>query len=104
MKTDKNVLVLGALAGLMLLSGSLMADSKDKKAAAPAAATTEEVKCYGVNSCKGAGVCAGKVDSCSGKNGCNAEMKCAGANACKGKGLKKMGKKECLDAKGTVAV
>ena len=97
MKTDKNTLVLGALAGLMLLSGNAFAESKDK------AASDEQVMCYGVNSCKAQGSCAGKVDSCSGKNGCNTEITCSGHNTCKGKGLKKVSKKECTDLGGKIA-
>lgn len=97
MKGDKNALVLGALAGLMLMSGNLMAESKDKMA------SDEMVMCHGVNSCKGSGACAGKVDSCSGKNGCSTEITCSGHNTCKGKGLKKVSKKECADLGGKVA-
>ncbi len=97
MKTDKNSLVLGALAGLMLFGGNAMAESMDKKAA------NDQVMCYGINSCKGQGACAGKVDSCSGKNGCNSEITCSGHNSCKGKGLKKVSKKECTDLGGKVA-
>ena len=97
MKGEKNTLVLGALAGLMLLSGNVMAEA-DKKMP-----KDDQVMCHGVNSCKGQGSCAGKVDSCSGKNGCNTEITCSGHNSCKGKGLKKVSKKECADLGGKVA-
>lgn len=94
MKVDKNALIVGAISGMFLLGGcSAVASNK----------TADEVMCYGVNSCKGQGACAGKVDSCSGKNGCNAEVTCAGHNSCKGKGLVKLSKKECLDKGGKVA-
>lgn len=94
MKVDRNTLLMGALSGMVLLGGcSAMADNKK----------ADEVMCYGVNSCKGQGSCSGKVDSCSGKNGCNAEVTCAGHNSCKGKGLVKLSKKECLDKGGKVA-
>jgi hypothetical protein len=96
MKVDKNALLLGAFSGLVLLGGcSAMAA---KTAEAP-----EQVMCHGVNTCKGQGACAGKVDACSGKNACNAEVTCAGHNACKGKGLIKLSKKDCLDKGGKIA-
>lgn len=96
MKGDKNALVLGALAGLMLFGGNAMAETKKL-------AASDEVMCLGINSCKGQGSCSGKVDSCSGKNGCNTEITCSGKNSCKGKGLKKVSKKECADLGGKVA-
>lgn len=96
MKNEKNTLVLGALAGLMLMtSAGAMAETNREK--------PEQVLCQGVNSCKGHGTCAGKVDACSGKDGCSAEVSCAGQNSCKGKGLVKLSKKECLDKGGKVA-
>jgi len=98
MKADKNALLFGALSGLIILGGcssTASASKTDVKA--------DQVMCHGVNSCKGQGTCSGKVDACSGKNGCNAEVKCAGLNTCKGKGLIKMDKKECLDKSGKVA-
>lgn len=96
MKNEKNNLVLGALAGLVLMtSAQALAETNREK--------PEQVLCHGVNSCKGHGTCAGKVDACSGKDGCNAEVSCAGQNSCKGKGLVKLSKKECLDKGGKVA-
>ncbi|MBY0517576.1 MAG: hypothetical protein K2P81_11735 [Bacteriovoracaceae bacterium] len=98
MKADKNALLLGALSGLILLGGySAHADSHKKSEG------SEEVMCYGVNSCKGQGTCSGKVDSCSGKNGCNSEISCSGKNSCKGKGLTKLPKKDCLAKGGKIA-
>jgi hypothetical protein len=95
MKGEKNTLVMGALAGLILLGGQAFAETK------PSA--DEKVMCYGVNSCKGQGACAGKVDACSGKNNCSSEITCSGHNSCKGKGLVKLSKKECADKGGKVA-
>lgn len=95
MKGDKGTLVLGAIAGLMLFSAQAQAESKNT--------ASETVMCHGVNSCKGQGACAGKVDACSGKNACNAEITCSGHNTCKGKGLIKLSKKECLDKGGKIA-
>lgn len=97
MKSRKQLLLTAAVAGLTLASCA-GGDMKGKDAKG-----SETVMCHGVNSCKGHGDCAGKVDACSGKNGCQAELKCAGHNSCKGKGLKKMSRKECMDKKGKVA-
>jgi len=96
MKLEKSNLLLGAMAGLMILSGNLMADEK-------MSANDEQVMCHGVNSCKGQGACAGKVDACSGKNSCSAEITCSGHNSCKGKGLIKLSKKDCLTKGGKIA-
>nr|BDT27442.1 hypothetical protein BHI3_09080 [Bacteriovorax sp. HI3] len=96
MKKELSPIVLGAIAGLVMLSGNAQAGKSEMT-------KDEQVMCYGVNSCKGTGSCAGKIDACSGKNGCNAELKCAGHNECKGKGLIKTSKKECLDKGGKVA-
>lgn len=90
----KSVLMGVALAGLMMGSTAHADNHKGEN---------NEVMCYGVNSCKGHGSCAGKIDACSGKNGCEAKLKCAGHNSCKGKGLTKMKKKECLSKGGKVA-
>lgn len=95
MKISNKTLAVTALTGL-LISATGMADSHK---AANASASGEEVLCYGVNSCKGQGTCHGKVDSCSGKNGCDTAVSCGGQNSCKGKGLIKLSKKDC-DAKG----
>ncbi len=93
---EKNTLLMGALAGLMLVSGNAFAEKSDKVA-------SEQVMCHGINTCKGQGACAGKVDACSGKDGCSATITCSGHNTCKGKGLKKVSKKECLDLGGKIA-
>ena len=47
----------------------------------------EEVKCEGVNGCKGQSACA------------TAENECAGQNSCKGKGFLKLDKAACEAAK-----
>lgn len=96
MKNSK-LLLATAFAGLALSScAETPKKSMDQSGA-------ETVMCHGVNSCKGHGQCGGKVDACSGANGCDATISCAGKNSCKGKGLKKMSKKECLDKGGKVA-
>ena len=99
MKSEKSQLIMGAIAGLILMGGNAIAETK----AAPAAQADEQVSCYGVNSCKGQGSCHGKVDSCSGKNKCSTEVSCAGSNSCKGKGFTKMSKKDCTAKGGKLA-
>ncbi len=63
----------------------------EKKAAAPEAAKVAEVKCAGINACKGKGACA------------SASNACAGQNSCKGQGWIKASKADC-DAKGGTVV
>ncbi len=99
MNNKKMLLIGAAFAGIAFANA-------DKTTTAPAAkpAAEEKVKCYGVNACKGKGTCAGKVDSCNGKNGCEATSSCSGANACKGKGIEMMTKEACTAKGGKVAV
>jgi hypothetical protein len=53
--------------------------------------TSKEIKCAGINDCKGHGSCAGAGHSCAGKN------------ACKGQGWVKVStEKECTDKGGTL--
>jgi len=87
-----------AFAGLMLASCSQQTVASGEMGA------TEQVKCYGVNACKGHSDCSGKIDACNGKNGCEAKIKCAGMNSCKGKGITKLSKKECMKKGGKVAM
>ncbi|MBK7862848.1 MAG: hypothetical protein IPJ65_30420 [Archangiaceae bacterium] len=51
---------------------------------------TAEVRCGGINECKGKGACGSATTSC------------AGTNECKGKGWNLMSAKECAEKKGTV--
>jgi uncharacterized membrane protein len=75
-----SLLLASAAAGLMTLAMT----------AAPDIAQAEdgEVKCYGVNKCKGTGECGGKGYSCAGKNECG------------GHGWIKIDKDKCLKIKG----
>ncbi len=59
-------------------------------AAAPAAAQAANVKCEGVNACKGQGACKG------------AKNECKGQNACKGQGFMEMSKADCDKAKAAI--
>lgn len=82
-------IALASAAATLLLAGcgGDGAKSEAKKAAPEAAAKVAEVKCSGINSCKGTGACGGASNSC------------AGQNSCKGKGWVKASKADC-DAKG----
>jgi uncharacterized membrane protein len=84
----KNTLVASAVASLFAL-GAYAADAKapakDDKAAAA------NVKCTGVNECKGKGACAGAGNACAGKN------------ECKGKGVMAMTDADCKTKGGKVA-
>jgi uncharacterized membrane protein len=73
------LLLASAVAGLMVAGGV---------AGTAAAEDKEEVRCYGVNKCKGTGDCGGKGHSC------------AGENACKGQGYLKMSADTCLKIQG----
>ncbi|MEW6433081.1 MAG: hypothetical protein AB1730_16380 [Myxococcota bacterium] len=80
MKIAKGVMLASAVASLFA-SAALAADKapkKDAKGTAPA-----EVRCEGVNECKGKGACGGATHGC------------AGQNECKGKGWVVMSEKEC---------
>jgi len=77
--TINTTLIASAAMGLMALT---------IVAATPGQARAEEVKCYGINKCKGTGECGGKGYSC------------AGNNECAGHGWLKIDKEKCLKIKG----
>ena len=78
----KGVMIASAVATL-IASGSLVAQAADK-------AGGDEVKCAGINECKGQSLCAGASNACNGQN------------ACKGKGWVETSAKECADKGGKV--
>lgn len=82
--STKGVLMLSAVASLAAYAGNKPAPAKDKKEAA-------QVRCEGVNECKGKGACGG------------ATYDCAGNNECKGKGWILLSDADCK-AKGGKAV
>jgi hypothetical protein len=84
MKTQ-NMLVAAAVASLF--AGAALAGDK---APAKAGKDTAQVKCTGVNECKGKGACGG------------AGHDCAGNNECKGKGWVSLAEKDCKAKGGTV--
>ena len=71
-----NKALLAAVAGLLTV-GAVGVTSTAR------AAEAEKVKCYGINSCKGSGGCAGAGHGCAGKN------------ACKGQGFVETTKDDC---------
>jgi uncharacterized membrane protein len=78
----KSLLIAGAVATL-LVTGAV-------NARADQSAGADQVKCVGVNSCKGQSSCKSAQNDCKGKNGC------------KGQGFVPMSAQECKDKGGTV--
>ena len=76
----KSIIVAGA-AALLIVSGAITARADESAGSA-------QVKCMGVNSCKGQGACASAKNDCKGKN------------ACKGQGWIEMLQNECKDQGG----
>lgn len=71
----------------LLLAGSPRTSHADDKTS-----KTAEIKCAGINSCKGHGSCASASNECKGQNGC------------KGKGWLMATEKDCKAKGGTVVV
>jgi len=81
-------LTLATAAATLLLAGcGGNKTTATEKAAPEAAAKVAEVKCSGINSCKGTRACGSATNAC------------AGQNSCKGKGWIKASKADC-DTKG----
>jgi uncharacterized membrane protein len=77
-----------AALGALLAAGSARAEEKSAK---PAKATSDMVRCTGINECKGLGSCASAKNSCAGQNGCKGQgVTDATAKECKDKGGKVM--------------
>jgi hypothetical protein len=72
------------------------ADTSTVDTGGPVAAGDENVKCFGINSCKGESVCAVS------KPDLGIEHSCAGENACEGKGWIKVTRSECEAKTGEV--
>jgi hypothetical protein len=82
-KSLKGALIATAVAGLFMAHGALAGEAEG--------GTDREVKCLGVNECKGKSAC-----GVPGKHGCHGE------NECKHKGWIKLSKEECEKKGGTV--
>src|SRR5262249_3999229 len=80
--TLKGSIIASAVAGLFAISAAPAFAGEEKD--------TDQVKCGGVNSCKGSGSCGG------------ADHGCAGKNACKGQGWSEMSRKDCAAKGGKV--
>ena len=80
--TLKGALIATAVAGLFAANATIAADTGKSEA--------KEVKCAGINSCKGKGECGGAGHDCGGKNGCKGQgwQKAASAKECTDKGGK----------------
>ncbi len=78
----KNLLIASAVATLFITGAAI--------ARADQSASSDLVKCVGVNSCKGHSACKSAHNDCKGKN------------ACKGQGFLEMSEQQCRDKGGTV--
>ena len=81
--SSKGMLIAGAVATLFL-SGAVVAQAEDKAGG--------DIKCAGVNACKGKGACAGGTGG----------NECAGKNSCKGQGVSEMSAADCTAKGGKV--
>ncbi|HVT10612.1 MAG TPA: hypothetical protein VHO67_24295 [Polyangia bacterium] len=59
----KGAMIAASVAGLFAMGASGVAS----------AASTEQVTCSGINSCKGTGSCHGPGHACAGQNGCKGQ-------------------------------
>lgn len=101
MITNKLAGLIAASATALALSGAALA--ADAPLAAKKIGANDEVKCYGVNACKGTSDCKTEASSCKSASGCStAGNSCKGANSCKGKGFKKVAASKCLSDGGTI--
>ena len=83
MQQRTRTLLAASVAGLLAAVGTTIVSAEDAKAP-----DNKPAHCYGVNKCKGAADCSGKMNSC------------AGHNACKGQGYIDMKKDTCLRIEG----
>jgi hypothetical protein len=80
LKMDAKSFSIATAVALLFITGGVVANASESTKAA-------QVRCSGINSCKGRSFCA------------TAKNACAGQNACKGQGWLKVSRKEC-SAKG----
>ena len=80
-QTLKGAAIAGVVASMLMGGAAFAKDSKD---------AAKDVKCSGVNECKGKGACH------------SADNGCAGQNGCKGKAWVKMSEKDCTAKGGKV--
>jgi hypothetical protein len=87
MKTTQGLMIATAVASLFATAAFADGKAMPKKAEKD---TDAQVKCGGVNECKGKGACGGATHAC------------AGENACKGQGWVSLTKKDCETKHGKV--
>jgi hypothetical protein len=101
MTKNKLAGLIAASATALALSGAAIAG--EAAHGAKKVGANDEVKCYGLNSCKGTSECKTEASSCKSASGCStAGNDCKGANACKGQGFKKVAASKCLADGGTI--
>jgi len=76
-------ILIASAAATLFLTGAVVARAEEKMGG--------EVRCAGINACKGQGSCASAHNECKGKN------------ACKGQGITKTSAEDCKAKGGTVA-
>ena len=77
-------MVIASAAAVLFLTGAVTARAEEK-------AGGDQVRCAGINACKGHGGCASAHNECKGKNGC------------KGQGISMTSAADCKSQGGTVA-
>jgi len=77
-------MVIASAAAVLFLTGAVTARAEEK-------AGGDQVRCAGINACKGHGTCASAHNECKGKNGC------------KGQGISMASAADCKSQGGTVA-
>jgi hypothetical protein len=77
-------ILIASAAATLFLTGAVVARADEKMGG-------DQVRCAGINACKGQGSCATAHNECKGKNGC------------KGKGITKTSPEDCKAKGGTVA-
>lgn len=84
--TKTSGVTIAAAAAALLISGATLspAQSADKKMMKPV-----QVKCFGLNACKGKGSCKTAMNECKGKN------------SCQGKGFKELTAADCTTQGGS---
>ena len=80
-KQIQGAVLAAAVATIFAAQGAIAEDAKP--------AEGKEVKCSGINACKGQGACAGAGHSCGGQNACKGQgVTTTSAEDCKAKGGK----------------
>lgn len=92
--TSKQFMSAFALSAAALFMGGCKDKGTEIPGETPGTATDEQVKCFGINECKGESVCGVN------KPELGIEHACAGENDCKGKGWIKVSRSTCETTEG----